>query len=126
MTGSRIAPRVLRHDRSSAPLATVSLALDESAIASVRVLAPDDEEPVLASEDIQGNIIPGLNTEHLVLLGLRIRAGEEAAARQWLREMTPLITSVNDAFMAREVRRAVAMATGELPPRSGVFLNIAL
>jgi Dyp-type peroxidase family len=121
----RLAPRVLRYERARVAVAA-ALALDEPSIAAARPTADADEEPVLAADDIQGNILPGFNTEHLVLLGLRIRATEEAAARQWLRELTPLITSLNDAFEAREVRRAVAMATGEAPPRPGVFLNIAL
>src|SRR6185436_11436104 len=84
------------------------------------------EEPVLAADEIQGNILPGFNTEHMALVGLRIRAGEERDARLWLRDLTPLVTSLSDAFQAREVRRAVARATGAPPPRPGAFLNLAL
>jgi Dyp-type peroxidase family len=106
----------------------VRVALEESAahIADLTRVPSALEEPVLAVDDIQGNILPGFNTEHLALLGLRIRVGEEAAARLWLGDLRPIVTSFSDAWAAREVRRAVALATGVPPPRPGVFLNVAL
>jgi Dyp-type peroxidase family len=118
----RLAPRVLRRER---PL-IAALALEEPAVAEAQPLTDAAEEPVFAADDIQGNIVPGLNTERLLLLGLRVRVGEESAARRWLRELTPLVTSLAEALGAREVRRAVAMATGAPPPRPGVFLSVAL
>ena len=84
------------------------------------------DEPVLAMEEIQGNVIPGFGTSHLELIGLRIETGQSAAARTWLRELTPLITTAAHAWLAREVRRAVAKTTGVAPARDGVFLNVLL
>lgn len=83
-------------------------------------------EPVLDMHEIQGNVIPGFGTARLELIGLRLRDGEAAAARIWLRDLTPLVTTAASAWHAREVRRAVARSTGVAPPRDGVFLNVLL
>lgn len=77
-------------------------------------------------DEIQGNVLPGFATAHFELMGLRIGAGQSAAARLWLRDLTPLITTAAHAWHAREVRRAVAKTTGIAPPRDGVFLNVLL
>jgi len=82
-------------------------------------------EPILEAADIQGNIWPGFNTAHLAMLGLRILPEARDQARLWLRELTPLVSSMQDVWQAREVRRAVAKATGTAPPRPDVFLNVA-
>ena len=115
---TRTAPRVLRREPPRPVLAIAGTGPAEARSA--------EAEPVLDADDIQGNIVPGFNTAQMLLLGLRIRPGEEPLARRWLRDLTPLITSLNDAFEAREVRRAVAKATGIAPPRPTVFLNVAL
>jgi Dyp-type peroxidase family len=83
-------------------------------------------EPELASREIQGNIWPGFNTAGMMLLGLRIDPTGHDAARLWLSGLAPLVTTMADAWHAREVRRAVAKATGEAPPRHDIFLNVAL
>jgi hypothetical protein len=83
-------------------------------------------EPVLDMHEIQGNVIPGFGTARLELVGLRVRTGEDGAARIWLRDLTPLVTTAAHAWHAREVRRAVARSTGLAPPREGVFLNVLL
>src|SRR5262245_21332104 len=83
-------------------------------------------EPILDANEIQGNIWPGFNTAHIGLLGFRIIPGEEQNARRWLRELAPLITTLGEAWHAREVRRAVAKATGTAPLRPNIFLNLAL
>ena len=118
----RRAPRLLH----APPSRSVRAVLDDSVPLPAAPPVPGLQEPVLAVDEIQGNILPGFNTEHMALLGLRIRDGESAGARLWLRELAPLVTSLSDAFQAREVRRAVARATGAPPPRPGVFLNVAL
>jgi Dyp-type peroxidase family len=76
--------------------------------------------------EIQGNVIPGFGTIQLELIGLRIRDGRSLAARGWLRDLTPLVTTAAQAWHAREVRRAVARSTGVAPARDGVFLNVLL
>ena len=86
------------------------------------------EEPILDADEIQGNILPGFGTLHQALLGLRITeaAGGAMHARRWLRELAPLITSLRQLHEVREMRRAVAKATGERPLRPEVLLNAAL
>jgi Dyp-type peroxidase family len=85
-------------------------------------------EPILEADEIQGNIVPGFGTMHQALVGLRITeaAGGAMHARRWLRELTPLITSLRQLHTVREMRRAVAKATGERPTRPEVLLNVAL
>ena len=115
------APRVLRRVRPPAEMRALPSA-EADAFSAVTVDLAD--EPVLAMDEIQGNVIPGFGTKRLELIGLRIAAGRDADARRWLRELTPLITTAAHAWHAREVRRAVARSTGIAPPRDGVFLNV--
>jgi Dyp-type peroxidase family len=119
------APRVLR--RPGFRWTTAGNVRAETA-AGPRAAADEDllVEPVLDMNEIQGNVIPGFGTARLELIGLRIHAGEAAAARLWLRDLTPLVTTAASAWHAREVRRAVARSTGVAPPRDGVFLNVLL
>jgi len=96
------------------------------------VIAADDtpplppiEEPILAADEIQGNILPGFGTMCIALLGLRIAesAGGAGDARRWLVELSPLITTVRQLHTVREARRAVAKAVGVRPLRPEVLLN---
>ena len=121
----RTAPRVLRRRVAKPRLAFAAAAMTDDFTSPPP--APDvADEPVLAMDEIQGNVIPGFGTSHVELMGLRIATGRSAAARTWLRELTPLITTAAHAWHAREVRRAVARTTGVAPPRDGVFLNVML
>jgi Dyp-type peroxidase family len=118
MSAHSTAPRTLR--RSLAPM-----------VASADALAAQDmpelePEPELAVADIQGNIWPGFNTAHMSLLGLRIDETRVDRARLWLRDIAPLVSTIESVWHAKEVRRAVAMATGAAPPRPDIFLNVAL
>jgi Dyp-type peroxidase family len=118
------APRVLRRPAPQTEMRAPASAGEADAFAALKVDLAD--EPVLAMDEIQGNVIPGFGTKRLELIGLRIAAGRDADARRWLRELTPLITTAAHAWHAREVRRAVARSTGIAPPRDGVFLNVLL
>lgn len=121
-TRHRAAPRTLT---APAPLAA-------QAVAAVTAIAPTAaeavEEPILAADEIQGNILPGFGTLSMGLLGLRITrdADSEAHARRWLRELAPLVTTLAQMHQQREVRRAVAKATRVRPAAPNVFLNVAL
>jgi Dyp-type peroxidase family len=118
------APRVLRRTKSRR---TAAAGLVQPELGAARAEAEETVvEPVLDMHEIQGNVIPGFGTARLELIGLRIRAGEDAAARIWLRDLAPLVTTAAGAWHAREVRRAVARSTGIAPPRDGVFLNVLL
>jgi Dyp-type peroxidase family len=89
---------------------------------------PPIDEPVLAADEIQGNILPGFGTMCIALLGLQIveSAGCAADARRWLAELSPLITTVRQLHTVRESRRAVAKAVGVRPQRPEVLLNAVL
>lgn len=107
--------------------------LTRSAVPAVAVAEgepplPPIAEPILEADEIQGNILPGFGTMHQALLGLRITdaAGGSMHARRWLRELAPLITSLRQLYTVREMRRAVAKATGERPLRPEALLNVAL
>lgn len=120
------APRLLHRPRRGSFLASAEVAAEAGMSVAGDPSAPASEEPILAMDEIQGNVIPGFGTQHIILLGLRVLPDQSSAAKVWLRDLTPLITSAAEAWHAREVRRAVAKATGVAPPREGVLLNVAL
>lgn len=78
------------------------------------------EEPVLAVGEIQGNVLPGFNTRHQTLLGLRF----DGDARTWLASVLPSISTLADVHGYRLVRRQ-ARLRGEAPAASPVWLNVA-
>jgi len=94
LTVSPTAPRILRRPRMSQRMFAAAAVADD-----LPTLLAD--EPVLAMDEIQGNVIPGFSTSHLELMGLRIGDGQSTAARQWLRELTPLITTAAHAWRAK-------------------------
>ena len=54
------------------------------------------EEPLLAIDEIQGNVIPGFNKNHVRLLFLRI--DDAAAAKQWIRQIYPSIATAREVL----------------------------
>lgn len=83
-------------------------------------------EPVLRIHDIQGNVLPGLNTRCQLLLGVRFDEADAASAlRSWLARIMPRVTSLATAVAQRNARRA-ALRRGELRPRAGPMLSLAL
>ena len=123
----RATPRSRRRGHRPPPL-TLTRPGASALTAAAAELPPPIEEPILEADEIQGNILPGFGTMHEALVGLRITdaAGGALHARRWLRELTPLITSLRQLHTVREMRRAVATATGERPSRPEVLLNAAL
>src|SRR5215212_6966730 len=83
-------------------------------------------EPLLAVDEIQGNVLPGFGASFMTFVGLKIVTGAENAARCWLRELEPCVTTLRQMTTVREVRRAVARATGVRPPMPDLLLNVAL
>lgn len=79
-------------------------------------------------DEIQGHILPGFGTAHVCLIGLRRTAtgGDASDRRRWLRELSARVSTARQLYQAREVRRAVARATGAKPLLPDVFLSIAL
>ncbi len=82
-------------------------------------------EPVLAVEEIQGNIVPGFNTLHQRLIGLKIPPDGIDSARAWLRKIVPLVSTLAQVNEFRNVRRR-ALRRGEPRPPSPVWTNVAL
>lgn len=94
---------------------------------AVLATGPDAlNEPVLAGDEIQGNVLPGFGTAATFLLGLKIAPEGTAAARRWLRGLAPRIATLNQVRQLREVRRALARAQGAKPALPDVLLNAAL
>jgi Dyp-type peroxidase family len=70
-------------------------------------------EPVFdpaAQDDIQGNIIPGFNKDHQHFLFLRIC--EVKAAKAFLRELVPRISTMEDVIAFRRLYRAKRLLLG--------------
>lgn len=79
-------------------------------------------EPVLAVGEIQGNVLPGFNTRHQTLLGLRVdRAGD---TRRWLASLLPSISTLADVHGYRLARRQ-ARLQGQAPAATPVWVNVA-
>lgn len=79
-------------------------------------------EPALAVDEIQGNVLPGFNTRHQVLLGVRFASSREA--RTWLRGILPSVSTLGEVNAVRDERRAAALA-GRERPVSPVFASVA-
>lgn len=120
-------PRRTRHVSAPRSLSLFHKGATTTSAAAAPALDPL-LEPVLEIDEIQGCILPGFGTAHLALLGLRITRDADAAAhaRQWLRELAPLITTTAQMQQVREVRRAVARATSVRPALPEVLLGVAL
>ncbi len=82
------------------------------------------EEPILATHDIQGNILGGFNKDHEMLIFLKINQIE--AAKQWLRLIEPYIATAaevikfNELFKSTRTRRC-----GQEGTVRATFINIA-
>jgi deferrochelatase/peroxidase EfeB len=85
--------------------------------------APD--EPTLAIDAIQGNVLPGFGTLVQTLIG--IRAADRDAAQRCLRWLLPSVSSLRQVNDARNVRRRAARADPPPPrPPSPIWTHVAL
>lgn len=80
-------------------------------------------EPILELADIQGNIVVGFNKPHQSIIGVWFRSGE--AARAWLLDLEPFITSSATAHEARAEIREARVEGRQIPVRSDAFVNVA-
>src|SRR5437879_6487919 len=70
------------------------------------------DEPILETHDIQGNIFPGFNKSHQVLLGVRFDAA--APARAWVRALSDEVATADEVWEFNQLRRdMVARRTRE-------------
>jgi Dyp-type peroxidase family len=80
-------------------------------------------EPVLAVDEIQGNVLPGFNSPHQVLLGVRFDAPCLAEARRWLAALVPTISTLAQVQANRQLRRASGgLTTG--PVQANVAFDV--
>ena len=88
---------------------------------------PDAEpEPVYdvkARANIQGNTIPGFNKDHQHFLFFKIR--NVGRAKEWLRWIAPLISSMEDVLTWVRAFRAMRLRLGAEPPLCATWVNIA-
>jgi Dyp-type peroxidase family len=82
-------------------------------------------EPVLRIQEIQGNILPGFNTLHQVLVGVTLDTGQANGARAWLAWLLPSISTLAQVNDFRNVRRR-ALRRGDPRPPSPVWTNVAV
>jgi Dyp-type peroxidase family len=88
-----------------------------------------EPEPVYDAKrrsNIQGDIIPGFNKDHQHFLFFRL--GDLEQAKQWLRWIAPLITSMEEALAFVRVHRALRLRLGVKEPEPqmrATWVNIA-
>jgi Dyp-type peroxidase family len=74
-------------------------------------------EPVLAAEEIQGNILGGFNKDHQAVLPLRFEGTAAAlpAVRAWLAETLPSLTWLREVVTYKRRRQKAMAETGREP-----------
>lgn len=71
------------------------------------------EEEVLDVEDIQGNVLPGFNKDHLTLMFFRIT--DVSSTRIWLSELAPYVATTREVLDDRRLRRTITARRGSEP-----------
>ena len=71
------------------------------------------EEEVLDVEDIQGNVLPGFNKDHLTLMFFRIT--DISSTRIWLNELAPYVATTREVLDDRRLRRTITARRGSEP-----------
>jgi Dyp-type peroxidase family len=86
------------------------------------------EEPVLAMEDIQGNVLSGFNKSYQCLLGFKFASenGSVLRAKRWLRDVMPLITPLSQSYASKlRVREFRLRAKGDPEDLRDKFFSVA-
>jgi Dyp-type peroxidase family len=82
-------------------------------------------DPVIATEDIQGNSLAGFNKDNQAFLLVRIR--DAPGVRAWLRTLLPLISPLSEVQSFNELRRSMIARLGREPRSLAVtWINLAL
>lgn len=86
-----------------------------------------EPEPVYGPkirDNVQGNIIPGFNKDHQHFLFFRLRNIKKA--KDWLRWISPLITSMEEVIAWVRIHRKLRLRLGvKEPPMCATWVNIA-
>lgn len=83
------------------------------------------EEPVLDLDDIQGSVVPGFkkDCQHFVFF----RMAQPTAAKQWLKQLTPRLSSAREVREAHVVWKGMRRKMGRDPDNVDfLFVNCAL
>ncbi|MCB9077889.1 MAG: Dyp-type peroxidase [Anaerolineaceae bacterium] len=82
-------------------------------------------EPILAANDIQGNIAPGFSKPHQLFITLKLHQAE--SGRSLLQALLPGLTSMAEVYDYLQQRKGY-LTRGETPPadEQTVWLNVAL
>ncbi len=83
-----------------------------------------DGEPVLETDEIQGNIFPGFNKDHATLLGFRVTA--VAAARTALAKLADQVATAAEVFTFNSLFAAVLARRGREGTVRATWWNAAL
>ncbi len=82
------------------------------------------EEPILATQEIQGNILGGFNKDHQTLLFLKIT--QVAAAKQWLRTIEPYIATAAEVIKFNQLFKSTRdRRHGQEGTVRSTFINVA-
>jgi Dyp-type peroxidase family len=71
-------------------------------------------EPLLAVDEIQGNVLAGFNKDHQLLIALAIR--DVASARRWVRRISGAINSTAEVLRFNALFRMLRARLGSDPP----------
>src|SRR5262245_18106269 len=74
-------------------------------------------------DHVEGNIHPGFGARHQAFLWLRFPGPR--AARQWLREILPEVTSAGQVMTVKARRRGAGYQEGEPGGLRATWLNVA-
>lgn len=83
-----------------------------------------DQEPTLATEDIQGHIFPGFGTSHTVIVAMHLQQPEQG--RLALARLLPEVTTMAESLRHKEARRQAARQGAPRPTQPTPSLSIAL
>src|SRR4051812_28984995 len=83
-----------------------------------------NEEPPLASAEIQGNVFPGFLKDYQTLIFLRI--AEPSAFSTWLKELVPSIATMDEVLSFNRIFKAMRFRRGsECQTVKATWVNIA-
>jgi len=84
---------------------------------------PAPPDPILDVDEIQGNILPGFNKDHQLLLFLQIENAE--VAKQWLREIQPRIATLGEVTTFNRLYKSIRRRAGHgTPTVRATWMNI--
>jgi Dyp-type peroxidase family len=95
-----------------------------ASLAEAGAVPPEPEEELLAIDEIQGNIVPGFNKDHQLLIFLRIT--EPALAKRWLAHLTEHVARLSDVLPFNRLFRELRLRRGhEAAGLAATWVNVA-